>query len=284
MSETANTIETQTETAPNHAAELGAHLRSRRESYNFSVGEVAERLKISTKQVEALESGDYTGLPEAVFIRGFIRSYGRLLEMDAAELQTQLDTVFPPAAEAAHRSATVASSQFDFRDQQVRKPFPKWIFGVLAVAAIGTAIYAWQSKSTADTQRAESNSSVPVGQVAPPNLGSGNMAVVPMDASGQAAVTPASDTAAASAPAAGNQEMVITVRYRSALHVVDAGGKIIFSQIVPAGSEHRFDSGAPYQVTIGYAAGATLNYQGSDIPLQSHIRNKSATLTVGGSE
>ena len=281
MTETANTIETQGSGSADRAAELGALLRSRRESYNFSVGEVAERLKISTKQVEALESGDYAGLPEAVFIRGFIRSYGRLLEMNAAELQTQLDAVFPPSAEDTRRSATVASSQFDFRDTPVRKPFPKWIFGVLAVGAIGAAIYAWQSKSSADTQRAESGSSMPVGQVVPPNLGSGNVAVVPMDASGQAALA-ASDGTAASA--AGNQEMVITVRYRSALHVVDANGKIIFSQVVPAGSEHRFDSGAPYQVTIGYAAGATLNYKGSDVPLQAHIRNKSATLTVGGSE
>lgn len=281
MTEATNTNETQAEGGERPAAGLGELLRRRRESYKLSVGEVAERLKISTKQVEALESGDYRGLPEAVFIRGFVRSYGRLLEMDAGELQTRLDAVFPPAAEE-RRSATVASSQFDFRDTPVKKPFPKWIFGVLALGAIGAAIYAWQSKSSADTQRAESGSSVPVGQVAPPNLGNGNVAVVPMDASGQAVTATAS--AATAASAAGSGQMVITLRYRSALHVEDANGKILFSQIVPAGSEHRFDSGAPYQVTIGYAAGATLNYNGSDVPLQAHIRNKSATLTVGGSQ
>lgn len=284
MTETSNTIEHQQEETVNQAAELGTLLRSRREAYSLSVGEVAERLKISTKQVDALEAGDYRGLPEAVFIRGFIRSYGRLLEMNAAELHTRLDVVFPPEAEETRRYATISSSQFDFRDKPVRKPFPKWIFGVLALALIGAAIYAWQSKSSADTRRAESGSTVPVGQVAPPNLGNGNMAVVPMDASGQAVISPVDTASAAASVTAGAQLMVVKVRYRSTLHVVDGNGKILFSQIVPAGSEHRFESGAPYQLTIGYATGATVSLNGEDVPLQAHIRNKSATLTVGGRE
>mgnify|MGYP000995538875 FL=1 len=64
------------------AVEFGRILRLGREEKGLSIGEVAERLKLSAKQIEAFESGNYEGMPEGVFIRGFLRSYGRFLDLD----------------------------------------------------------------------------------------------------------------------------------------------------------------------------------------------------------
>ena len=66
----------------NAAEELGQLLRHTREQRLLSIGDVSEHLKLPARQVEALENADFSKLPEAVFVRGFLRSYGRHLELD----------------------------------------------------------------------------------------------------------------------------------------------------------------------------------------------------------
>ena len=56
--------------------ELGSELRRLREQKGLSIKDVADRLKLPSRQIEALENGLYEGMPEPVFIRGFLRSYG----------------------------------------------------------------------------------------------------------------------------------------------------------------------------------------------------------------
>ena len=73
-------------TAVSAAAELGAKLREAREKRGFSIGEVAERLKLPARQIEGLESGNYENMPELVFVRGFLRTYGRFLDLDENEV------------------------------------------------------------------------------------------------------------------------------------------------------------------------------------------------------
>ena len=75
------------ESAINQAAqELGALLKAKRTEKNIAIGEVAERLKFSAKQIESLESGDYKGLPEPIFVKGFIKTYGRFLGLDTDQV------------------------------------------------------------------------------------------------------------------------------------------------------------------------------------------------------
>ena len=61
---------------------VGRTLREGRERLNLSISEVSNRIKFAPRQIEALEADDYRNLPEPAFVRGFVRSYARLLEMD----------------------------------------------------------------------------------------------------------------------------------------------------------------------------------------------------------
>lgn len=72
---------------------VGSQLKAAREKKEMSVGDIAMALKLGQRQVEALESGDWQRLPGHTFIRGFVRNYARLLQLDAAPLMTQLDAV-----------------------------------------------------------------------------------------------------------------------------------------------------------------------------------------------
>ena len=65
---------------------VGKTLREAREQLGLTVNDVANRIKFAPKQIEWLEADDYIRLPEAAFVRGFVRSYARLLELDPARL------------------------------------------------------------------------------------------------------------------------------------------------------------------------------------------------------
>lgn len=269
------------------AGALGVILRQAREQKGYSVGEVAERLKLPARQIEALESGEYQDLPEPVFVKGFLRSYARLVDVDATVVQECIASIYPtsgPDAQPPYNPEPFRQPGLDYRDSKVRKPVPKWVFGLVVLVTIGAAIYAWQNKSSAEYARqSESASQVNEGQVRMPNVDADNVSVVPMNGSDAASVpVAASATAVSASSAVGGQTLVVKVRYRSLLHVTNAQGEVLINQIVPALSEHRFDNGVPYQVKIGYASGSTLSLGGVDIPLQGHIRDKTASLTVGG--
>lgn len=71
-------------------AGVGKTLREAREQLGMSVSDVANRIKFATRQIEFLEAEDYAQLPEAAFVRGFVRSYARLLALDPVQLISYL--------------------------------------------------------------------------------------------------------------------------------------------------------------------------------------------------
>ena len=76
-------------------------------------------------------------------------------------------------------------------------------------------------------------------------------------------------------------ELWIKVQYRSNLIITDKDGKVVFSRIVPAGSEQRLRGGAPYNVWIGIAAGSEANYGGTPIePLKYRVAGENPPLLL----
>lgn len=269
------------------ASALGALLRQAREQKGLSIGEVAERLKFSARRVEALENGDYQGLPEPVFIKGLLRTYIRFLELDEQAVAEKLQQIFPSAT--LHESKAVPPADLSFRDTPVKKNVPAWIIGVVILVVIGIAVYAWQSKSSAENARQTAAASQETGAQAAslPAVEASNVKVVPMSSSdvaasaGQTAQNNRSASDAAPAAANGTQTLVVSLKNRSWLQVSDAQGKVLISDVVPGNTEKRFDGTAPYKVIIGYALGARVQFAGKDVPVPNSSK-KTASLTVGG--
>ncbi|MBT0961131.1 helix-turn-helix domain-containing protein [Denitromonas sp. IR12] len=61
-------------------------LRTTREGLGLTLVDVAQALKLTQRQVEALESERFDTLPGAAFARGFLRNYARLLGLDPEPL------------------------------------------------------------------------------------------------------------------------------------------------------------------------------------------------------
>ncbi len=64
----------------------GAQLRRARELRGLSIHDVSDALKLSPRQVQALEYDDYEALPGPTFVRGFLRNYARCLGLDPVPL------------------------------------------------------------------------------------------------------------------------------------------------------------------------------------------------------
>lgn len=67
----------------------GERLRRAREEKGLSQEEACKHLRLSTSYMRALEQDDYERLPEAPFIKGYLRNYARFLGLPAEELARQ---------------------------------------------------------------------------------------------------------------------------------------------------------------------------------------------------
>lgn len=77
---------------------VGQQLRLAREARGLSVAEIAQTLKLGQRQVASLEAGDWQQLPGQTFVRGFVRNYARLVQLDAGPLMAQLEAILEPPA------------------------------------------------------------------------------------------------------------------------------------------------------------------------------------------
>ncbi|AYH42634.1 RodZ domain-containing protein [Azoarcus sp. DN11] len=66
------------------AAAMGAQLRQLREARGETASDVAHSLKLTSRQIEAMEAGRLDLLPGAAFARGFLRNYARYLGVEPA--------------------------------------------------------------------------------------------------------------------------------------------------------------------------------------------------------
>lgn len=64
----------------------GQMLAQQRESLSLSIEECAETLKLSVSKIQALESGDSKPFASEIFIRGYLKSYAKLLRLSEEEL------------------------------------------------------------------------------------------------------------------------------------------------------------------------------------------------------
>jgi len=127
---------------------IGVTLRDAREAQKLSVEEVALRLRLSEKQINALEADDFSIFGSAIFVRGFIKSYARFLTIDPQPL---LDAHLGMYPQEQSQSITYKNVGVDkLVDGGVSK-LTALIFGVLLIAAlfvwVAYKIWAYQSNT-----------------------------------------------------------------------------------------------------------------------------------------
>ena len=73
-------------------ASVGEQLRLAREKRGMTIAQVAERTKLRSDHVRALEEGNYDVFAAPVYVKGFVRSYAGLLRLDPAAVLEDLES------------------------------------------------------------------------------------------------------------------------------------------------------------------------------------------------
>lgn len=95
----------------------GAQLARAREAHGWSVVEVADQLNLAPRQVQAIEDDNYGALPGLAITRGFIRTYAKLLKIDAVPLLSGMVT--PPSMAIDAKPLRRALPQANFSDSRL---------------------------------------------------------------------------------------------------------------------------------------------------------------------
>ena len=296
---------------------VGTTLREARVRLGLSVDEVSNRVKFAPRQIEALEDDDFANLPETAFLRGFVRSYARLLQLDPAPLLAAL----PHASEQSMPLEAKALTEVPYPDIYTeRKQNIIWLAAALAVA-IMLGLSAWllgdkskEQKTHEATVSGAQNATVetlalpdtlPVSAVpdaepvtVTPSIdrpGAEKPAVemkktVEIKVAPQVVSTPAQSTTAPLAsqvvkPATvsnTSEQAVIRMTFDadSWVEITDKNGQLLLSQINRAGTEQGVNGSPPFSLVIGHAKTVHLYYKGQAVDLALHTQVEVARLKL----
>src|SRR5450432_4145487 len=70
---------------------VAEQLRDAREAKKLTVHQVAEKTKIRTDHVRALEEGNFSVFSAPIYIRGSVKNYATLLKLDVPQIMAALD-------------------------------------------------------------------------------------------------------------------------------------------------------------------------------------------------
>jgi len=280
---------------------FGAQLKAAREARELSAADVAAKLKLSARQVEALEAEDLSHLPGEVFVRGFVRNYARLVEVDADSLIAPVDaqatvseTITAPSAGVAYTST----------------PMHRWVLlpllGLALFLLLVALLYHWLRQGE-DALLSDQTSPPPVvsplSEAPPPAeslahgapQGDGQAAVpaqtevapasapAPMEMAAAPAPppeTPATSAVVSGIPPAGDKHVLrFEADHDAWIQVVDGKGRR-FSKLVRTGGVDSFAGDPPFRLVVGEAARVRMSYNGHVIDLSPFIGQKVARLTL----
>jgi cytoskeleton protein RodZ len=266
----------------------GSKLLAERRRQGLSLGDVSRQLKLSVRQVEAIERDDFSQYKGAVFVHGFLRNYAKLLGMDPEPLIRSADAMIsPPAPDALARGI---EAEVALEEPSGRRGSTIVVVAILAVLAIGL-FYAGMKRRPPS---APVDKSAPVAQVqeSPPartvlaeKKPEAASKVEPKpEAVARATVSAVSKGSPEPAPASEGSANLLVLRMvfeqDSWVEVKDRNGKPVFGQLNPAGSHRTARGEPPLSIVIGNAAGVRLFKGEESIDLAPHTRVDVARLKL----
>jgi len=288
---------------------VGAQLRAAREALGLPMPEVAAALKLGERQLDALESGNWQVLPGSTFVRGFVRNYARLVQLDPLPLMQQLDAVLEKPvmrlgnSDMPQTRMPQGGAGISRRDRAV-------VMAGGALVVVAGLIYFLLPNDLSDLRSSTQNlldsfsrKEVPAETAPEPVFPPGTTPQQVMNPQAEVppatvvaptpapVATPAPEAAPQPAPAnpvaernqqvSGAPIMRFVFEKESWVEVRDRDNKIIYSQRTPGGGEQALASGqGPFSLVVGYAPGVKLFWHGQAIDLAPYTRGDVARLVL----
>lgn len=296
------------------AGSLGHRLSELRKERGLSILDVAQVIKYSPRQIEALECDQFDQLPDAAIIRGFIRNYARLLQVDATDLLSTFNRQVPTATFTGGIEVPPTTGarlpQTGWGNEPWRLMIPGGVFIVLLIVAVAYFLWPATSQSTSISSK-DSGVDVAVAATVPPESASSSndmRSQTNTDAQGslnassalQTVKTPAqksdltekdpavkaqpsSPSASSVSPAVKDPELrqlMFSFDDKSWVEVKDATKRTIFAQSNPPGTHQVVNGKPPFTVVVGNAPRVQLHYEERLIDMQPYTQVDVARFTL----
>jgi cytoskeleton protein RodZ len=274
----------------NYAPEIrpGEILRRARETRGLKLQEVAASLHLHPSVIEALEADDSSRLPSPIYVRGYLRSYAKLVGADAEQLIAAYDRrgIEPPQIVPAVKQPQQVKSS----DRPVRV-----VTYLLSLCLVLLVFAWWQSKNVGHDlillerepvmeQRDDEHRET---EVLPPGLSypirivkhpkslfypprsatvaapaDAPLAIAAEEALPEAGNAAGEATAVETPPAPGYGLLLLELSVESWIEVQDADGNKLYYGQAQSGARLNFDGKLPLRVVLGRAHGVTVTFNG----------------------
>jgi len=122
--------------APEANVSVGGELKAAREALTLSIDDIAQKTRIPLRFLNAIEVGDHTDLPSAMYAVGFVRTYAKSVGLDGHALGERF------RQEIGYDRARPAMPEFLEEADPARVP-PRWLVLGGVVAALLVALAYW---------------------------------------------------------------------------------------------------------------------------------------------
>ncbi|PTP06632.1 cytoskeleton protein RodZ [Vibrio splendidus] len=305
--------ETQTQETVAPAIEAGTLLKNKRESLGLTQKQISDRLKLRVTLIQQIEENQFESDQVATFMRGYIRSYAKYVNLDEKVVLNALHH----SGDAQHQEQEMLSFSRKTKTEKHNSRIMLLTWSIFAVIVGISSLWWWQnqqqdtlSQSLANT---ESSEELVVEESLDPELTSlevieaeQNTETSPVtensdeltevssaedsvtldpvelieeapEAAGVVSVTAEPETVA---PEVVVNELVMQFSADCWIQVKDASGKTLSTGIKKAGQTLNLSGTAPYKVILGAPEGVSMTFASEPVDLSGYTSGKVARITL----
>lgn len=305
----------QTELHSSDGLTAGEILRQRREKLGLSQKYIAQKLRLKVSVIESVESHEFGSHQVATFIRGYFRSYAKVVGISEKEILKVLE--LSGEGQHQHKEHMMQSFSHQTKKQKHDSHIMRITWGVLVVIIGISSIWWWQnhqqdtlsassikqdqavaansvldqtqqednsddldlSMSSDDISSDESQDSDVVAQDTQELNTSSSEVAVALDAQ-----TPQSQEEAKiealSQSETSNKPLVMNFKNDCWIQVKDSQNKILATGMKKAGESVTLTGNTPYSIILGAPEGVSITLADEPVDLSRYTAGKAARLTL----
>ncbi len=280
----------------------GCILKKAREELELTQKDIASQLNLQTHIIEELEADDINSLPATAYVRGYIRSYARIVNLDANALINlyENDAQGPPEIlpDVKHHSQVSSS------DKPVKAATYLITFGLVLLLLAwwqshfivgqknlfsdskdygGNLSYTYKIVTHPDTpflekttQDENSITQLPLYELVP------DSPIETLALPGPLSIDTTLDSATSQIKNTGTgpDHLSFNVIENSWIEVREANNNIIFQDLAIPGDKINLRGTAPFSVIVGFSPGVRLVFNGKPYDVESHSNKGIARFTL----
>ncbi|MEY2863542.1 MAG: hypothetical protein RLY58_1249 [Pseudomonadota bacterium] len=248
----------------------GERLRQVRLSQKRELADIARELNIAERQLVAIEADDYKSLPEPAFVRGYLRSYARLLGVDANAVVARFGEVYThdtgkPSQQALADSPLRPLARLHSRRHRQHWRILLWMFMAMIILSLVYGLYVFMQRNRGANSEPDHTSDVSTLPQVEPSTPPPQPVVQTLP------IAPTSNT----------DHLELRFAHAADVIIKDGSGKTLVTGQQSTDKPLSIDGVSPFGITLADAAAVTsLNLNGENVDLKPYTVNGRAEFRL----